>query len=162
MRNPNTVGWLIEQSWVPRPWELKEKFDLVTADFTYIRYRDGCFLHERFIGRMLPHAEPRGRAWASPNRPFRDQLPHRRISGISTYSIVSYCVTQELGGRHGHLRKTPAIKGSQKAFSGRHRKAFRCASILHLPRRKRPYGSYNRDSRKDLPGLAGADVSGFL
>jgi len=23
---------------VPRPWELKEKFDLVTADFTYVRW----------------------------------------------------------------------------------------------------------------------------
>jgi uncharacterized protein YecE (DUF72 family) len=23
---------------VPRPWELKEKFDLITADFTYVRW----------------------------------------------------------------------------------------------------------------------------
>ncbi len=29
---------LIDQSWVPRPWELKEKFDLMTADFTYVRW----------------------------------------------------------------------------------------------------------------------------
>ena len=29
---------LIDQSWVPRPWELKETFDLVTADFTYVRW----------------------------------------------------------------------------------------------------------------------------
>jgi uncharacterized protein YecE (DUF72 family) len=29
---------LIDQSWVPRPWELKEKFELVTADFTYVRW----------------------------------------------------------------------------------------------------------------------------
>src|SRR5208282_61358 len=29
---------LIDQSWVPRPWELKEKFDLVTANFTYVRW----------------------------------------------------------------------------------------------------------------------------
>jgi uncharacterized protein YecE (DUF72 family) len=29
---------LIDQSWVPRPWEMKEKFDLVTADFTYVRW----------------------------------------------------------------------------------------------------------------------------
>jgi uncharacterized protein YecE (DUF72 family) len=29
---------LIDQSWVPRPWELKEKFDLVTADFSYARW----------------------------------------------------------------------------------------------------------------------------
>jgi uncharacterized protein YecE (DUF72 family) len=29
---------LIDQSWVPRPWELKDKFDLVTADFAYVRW----------------------------------------------------------------------------------------------------------------------------
>jgi uncharacterized protein YecE (DUF72 family) len=29
---------LIDQSWVPRPWEMKEKFDLITADFTYVRW----------------------------------------------------------------------------------------------------------------------------
>ena len=29
---------LIDQSWVPRPWEMKEKFDFVTADFTYVRW----------------------------------------------------------------------------------------------------------------------------
>jgi uncharacterized protein YecE (DUF72 family) len=29
---------LIDQSWMPRPWEMKEKFDLITADFTYVRW----------------------------------------------------------------------------------------------------------------------------
>ncbi len=29
---------LIDQSWVPRPWELKQKFDLVTANFSYVRW----------------------------------------------------------------------------------------------------------------------------
>ena len=29
---------LIDQSWVPQPWELKEKFDLITTDFTYVRW----------------------------------------------------------------------------------------------------------------------------
>jgi uncharacterized protein YecE (DUF72 family) len=29
---------LIDQSWMPRPWEIKEKFDLITADFTYVRW----------------------------------------------------------------------------------------------------------------------------
>jgi hypothetical protein len=28
---------LIDQSWVPCPWELKEKLDWVTADFTYVQ-----------------------------------------------------------------------------------------------------------------------------
>jgi uncharacterized protein YecE (DUF72 family) len=29
---------LIDQSWMPRPWEMKEKFELITADFTYVRW----------------------------------------------------------------------------------------------------------------------------
>jgi len=29
---------LIDQSWMPRPWEMKEKLDLITADFTYVRW----------------------------------------------------------------------------------------------------------------------------
>lgn len=29
---------LIDQSWVPRPWEMKEKFDLATTDWTYLRW----------------------------------------------------------------------------------------------------------------------------
>jgi uncharacterized protein YecE (DUF72 family) len=29
---------LIDQGWMPRPWELKEKIDLVTTDWTYVRW----------------------------------------------------------------------------------------------------------------------------
>ena len=29
---------LIDQSWMPRPWEMKSTVDLVTADFTYVRW----------------------------------------------------------------------------------------------------------------------------
>lgn len=29
---------LIDQGWMPRPWEMKNKFDLITADFTYVRW----------------------------------------------------------------------------------------------------------------------------
>jgi len=29
---------LIDQSWMPRPWEMKEKIDLITADFAYVRW----------------------------------------------------------------------------------------------------------------------------
>lgn len=29
---------LIDQSWMPRPWEMKSKFDLITADFAYVRW----------------------------------------------------------------------------------------------------------------------------
>ena len=29
---------LIDQGWVPRPWEMKDTLDLITADFTYVRW----------------------------------------------------------------------------------------------------------------------------
>ena len=29
---------LIDQGWMPQPWEMKDKFDLITADFTYVRW----------------------------------------------------------------------------------------------------------------------------
>src|SRR5260370_354760 len=29
---------LIDHSWMPRPWEMKDSFDLITADFTYVRW----------------------------------------------------------------------------------------------------------------------------
>jgi uncharacterized protein YecE (DUF72 family) len=38
LREHGVVLALIDQSWVPRAWEMKEKFDLITADFTYVRW----------------------------------------------------------------------------------------------------------------------------
>src|SRR5216683_659841 len=38
LREDGVALALIDQSWVPRPWEMGEKFDLVTADFTYVRW----------------------------------------------------------------------------------------------------------------------------
>jgi uncharacterized protein YecE (DUF72 family) len=38
LRERGVAFTLIDQGWVPRPWELKEKFDLVTADFAYVRW----------------------------------------------------------------------------------------------------------------------------
>ena len=29
---------LIDQSWMPRPWEMKDQFELITSDFTYVRW----------------------------------------------------------------------------------------------------------------------------
>ncbi len=29
---------VIDQSWMPRPWEMKTNLDLITADFTYVRW----------------------------------------------------------------------------------------------------------------------------
>jgi len=38
LRQHNVALALTDTSFMPRPWELKQKFDLVTADFTYVRW----------------------------------------------------------------------------------------------------------------------------
>jgi uncharacterized protein YecE (DUF72 family) len=38
LRENNVALALIDQSWMPRPWEMKIEFDLVTADFAYVRW----------------------------------------------------------------------------------------------------------------------------
>jgi uncharacterized protein YecE (DUF72 family) len=38
LREHGVAMALIDQSWVPRPWEMKDKFDMITADFTYVRW----------------------------------------------------------------------------------------------------------------------------
>jgi uncharacterized protein YecE (DUF72 family) len=38
LRQHNVALALTDTSFMPRPWELKQKFDLVTADFAYIRW----------------------------------------------------------------------------------------------------------------------------
>ena len=38
LREHNVALALTDASFVPRPWEMQEKFDLVTADFAYVRW----------------------------------------------------------------------------------------------------------------------------
>jgi uncharacterized protein YecE (DUF72 family) len=38
LREHNVALALIDTSFVPRPWEMKEKFDLITTDFAYVRW----------------------------------------------------------------------------------------------------------------------------
>src|SRR5258706_5380236 len=38
LREHNVALALTDTSFMPRPWELKQKFDLVTADFVYVRW----------------------------------------------------------------------------------------------------------------------------
>ena len=38
LRQNNVALALTDTSFMPRPWEMKEKFDLVTADFAYVRW----------------------------------------------------------------------------------------------------------------------------
>ena len=38
LREYNVALALTDTSFVPRPWEIKEKFDMITADFAYVRW----------------------------------------------------------------------------------------------------------------------------
>jgi uncharacterized protein YecE (DUF72 family) len=38
LREHNVALALIDQSWMPRPWEIKDPLDLITSDFAYIRW----------------------------------------------------------------------------------------------------------------------------
>jgi hypothetical protein len=38
LRQHNVALAWTETSFMPRPWELKQKFDLVTADFAYVSW----------------------------------------------------------------------------------------------------------------------------
>jgi uncharacterized protein YecE (DUF72 family) len=38
LREHGVAMALIDQSWVPRPWEMKQKLDLTTTDWTYVRW----------------------------------------------------------------------------------------------------------------------------
>jgi uncharacterized protein YecE (DUF72 family) len=38
LRERNVALALTDTSFVPRPWEMKEKFDMITADFAYVRW----------------------------------------------------------------------------------------------------------------------------
>jgi uncharacterized protein YecE (DUF72 family) len=38
LREHSVALALLDQSWMPRPWEMKDQFDLITSDFTYVRW----------------------------------------------------------------------------------------------------------------------------
>ena len=41
LREHGVALTLIDQGWMPRPWEMKDKFDLMTSNFTYVRWFGG-------------------------------------------------------------------------------------------------------------------------
>ncbi len=57
---------LIDQAWVPRPWEMKEKFDLITADWTYVRWlgdRKGIEEQTKAWDKTILNREPEIAEW---------------------------------------------------------------------------------------------------
>jgi uncharacterized protein YecE (DUF72 family) len=66
LRDHGVAMALIDQSWVPRPWEMKEKFDLITADFTYVRWlgdRKGIEQQTKTWDKIIVHREVETSEW---------------------------------------------------------------------------------------------------
>lgn len=64
---------VIDQSWVPRPWEMKTKLDLITADFTYIRWlgdRKGIEAQTKSWERTIIDRRPEMERWVQLFREF--------------------------------------------------------------------------------------------
>ncbi len=58
---------LIDQSWVPRPWEMKKPFDMITSDFTYIRWlgdRKGIEAKTKTWEKIIVDRTPELEEWA--------------------------------------------------------------------------------------------------
>jgi uncharacterized protein YecE (DUF72 family) len=68
---------LIDQSWVPRPWELKLKTDLVTADgFTYVRLlgdRKGIEEQTKVWDKVVVNRQAEMRSWTDYLRPLKQR-----------------------------------------------------------------------------------------
>ena len=67
LREHNVALAMIDQSWVPRPWEMKEKFDLITSDFTYVRWlgdRKGIEQKTKTWDKIIVDRTPELEEWA--------------------------------------------------------------------------------------------------
>jgi uncharacterized protein YecE (DUF72 family) len=67
LRENSVALALIDKSWVPRPWEMKESFDLITSDFTYIRWlgdRKGIEQKTKTWNKIIVDRKPELEEWA--------------------------------------------------------------------------------------------------
>jgi len=53
LREHNVALALTDTSFMPRPWEMKEKFELITADFTYVRWLGDRSLRAAAMSRAI-------------------------------------------------------------------------------------------------------------
>src|SRR5882762_2096771 len=60
---------------------------------------------------------------------------------------------------HGHWESPNFSQGAEKTFSGRHRKTYGLASLLHLPRGERPYCARHRNVGENSACVGDAALS---
>lgn len=76
---------LIDQSWVPRPWELNEPLDLITSDFAYVRLlgdRKGIEEQTKVWDKVIVNRTHEMKSWVDYLRPIRQR-------GVTIYIYVN-------------------------------------------------------------------------
>jgi uncharacterized protein YecE (DUF72 family) len=94
LREYNTVLVLNDTSFVPRPWERKEQFDLVTADFSYVRWlgdRKGIEKQTKTWDKAIINRQEDLRRWV--------ELLQRLVSDKRIRKILAYANNHYAG--HG-------------------------------------------------------------
>jgi uncharacterized protein YecE (DUF72 family) len=94
LREYNAALVLNDTSFVPRPWEMKEQFDLVTADFLYVRWlgdRKGIEKQTKTWDKAIVDREGDLRNWV--------ELLRRLVSDKRIRKIVAYANNHYAG--HG-------------------------------------------------------------
>jgi uncharacterized protein YecE (DUF72 family) len=74
LRESGVALALIDQSWMPRPWDLMGKLDLVTADFTYVRWlgdRKGIEQITKTWEKIIVDRKADLRSWVDYLRPIK-------------------------------------------------------------------------------------------
>ena len=69
---------LTDHAFMPRPWEFKQKFDMITADFTYVRWlgdRRGIEELTRTWDKIIVDRRDDLMKWAELFRQFSDRIP---------------------------------------------------------------------------------------
>ncbi len=85
LRERGVAMALIDQSWMPRPWELKNSLDFVTADFTYVRLlgdRKGIEEITRAWDRVVVDRARDLKTWVDYLRPIK-------IRGVTIFVYVN-------------------------------------------------------------------------
>lgn len=95
---------LTDTSFIPRPWEHKQKFDLITSDFTYVRWlgnRKGIEELTRTWDKIVVDRRDDLMKWAEEFRKFSDKIQvytyannHYAGNGPETVSLFWKLLTE--------------------------------------------------------------------
>ena len=90
LREYNVALALTDTSFMPRPWEMKEKFDLVTTDFAYVRWlgdRHGIEKITRVWDRTVVDRIEDLRNWVEI---FKTMVANKKIAKVFAFSNNHY------------------------------------------------------------------------